>query len=69
MIKVAQCDEALVRTIETRLGLPPLIARILVARGVRSPEAVEAFLSPKLETLSNPFLLPDMKRACLRQSK
>ena len=62
MIKVAQCDEALLKTIETRLGLPPLIARILVARGVRSPEAVEAFLSPKLETLSNPFLLPDMEK-------
>ncbi len=62
MLKIAQCDENLVTTIEARLGLPPLIARILVARGVSSPEAVEAFLSPKLETLSDPFLLPDMEK-------
>jgi single-stranded-DNA-specific exonuclease len=62
MLKVAQCDEALVTAIETRLGLPSLVARILVARGVRSPEAVEAFLSPKLETLSDPFLLPDIEK-------
>ncbi len=58
MLKIAQCEETLVRAIETRLGLPSLIARILVARGVRSPEAVEAFLSPKLETLSDPLLAP-----------
>ena len=62
MLKIAQCEETLVRAIETRLGLPSLIARILVARGVRSPEAVEAFLSPKLETLSDPFLLPDIEK-------
>jgi single-stranded-DNA-specific exonuclease len=60
MLKIAKCEEALLRVIETRLGLPPLIARILVARGVHTPEAVEAFLSPKLEALSDPFLLPDI---------
>jgi single-stranded-DNA-specific exonuclease len=29
---------------------------------MRSPEAIEAFLSPKLEALSDPFLLPDVEQ-------
>ncbi|HME41887.1 MAG TPA: single-stranded-DNA-specific exonuclease RecJ [Syntrophorhabdales bacterium] len=66
MLKIAQCDEALVKAIEADLGLPPLIARILVARGMRSAEAIQTFLSPKLEALSDPFLLPDIERGITR---
>ncbi len=62
MIKIAQCDENLVKTIETSLGLPSLVARILVARGLGSPETAQAFLSPNLEALSDPFLLPDIEK-------
>ncbi|MGD0233425.1 MAG: single-stranded-DNA-specific exonuclease RecJ [Syntrophorhabdales bacterium] len=62
MLKIAQCEERFVRAVEANTGLPPLIARLLVARGMRSPEAIEAFLSPKLEALSDPFLLPDVEQ-------
>ncbi len=62
MLKIAQCEERFVRAVEADTGLPPLIARLLVARGMRSPEAIEAFLSPKLEALSDPFLLPDIEQ-------
>jgi single-stranded-DNA-specific exonuclease len=61
MVKIAHFEEHVVRAIETKLDLPPLIARILVARGLDSIEAIEAFLSPKLESLSDPFLLPDIE--------
>jgi single-stranded-DNA-specific exonuclease len=64
--RIAQCEEASVKAIEADLGLPPLIARILVARGMRSPEVIQAFLSPKLETLSDPFLLPDIEQGIAR---
>ena len=62
MLKIAQSEESVVKAIEAELGLPPLIARILVARGMRSPETIQAFLSPKLEALSDPFSLPDIEQ-------
>src|SRR5512135_1096871 len=62
MIKIAQCEEQTVSEIEAKLGLPHLVARVLVARGMHSPEVVERFLWPKLETLSDPFLLPDIEK-------
>jgi single-stranded-DNA-specific exonuclease len=44
------------------LGVPELIARILVARGLEDPDAARAFLAPKLEDLSDPFSMPDMQK-------
>jgi single-stranded-DNA-specific exonuclease len=44
------------------LGVPELIARILVARGIESADNARAFLKPKLEDLSDPFLMPDMQK-------
>jgi len=60
MVKLAECDEEIVRDIEDRLCLPHLIARILCSRGMRSTAEIESFLSPQLEGLSDPLLLPDM---------
>lgn len=51
------------------LGLPALIARILVARGIENPEQAQVFLKPRLENLSDPFLLPDMKKGVDRLIK
>ena len=61
MLKIAESDEGLIKTIEAELGLPALIARILVARGIHTPDAIHPFLYPKLEALSDPFLLPDIE--------
>jgi len=51
--------EALGRT----LGLPDLVAGCLVRRGIDTPEAAEAFLDPRLRSLSDPMLLPDIRPA------
>jgi single-stranded-DNA-specific exonuclease len=61
MLKIAEFDEGLIKAIEAELGLPALIARILVARGIHTPDAIHPFLYPKLEALSDPFLLPDIE--------
>ena len=55
-----------VKTIAEALGVPPLFARILIARGIETPAAAETFLYPKLEALSDPFLLPDIDKAVQR---
>lgn len=45
-------------------GLPKILARLLVQRGVNKD--VENFLHPRLQHLQDPFLLPDMELAVNR---
>jgi single-stranded-DNA-specific exonuclease len=66
MVRIVECDEDIVRNIENALSLPHLIARILCARGMRSTEFIESFLSPQLDNLSDPVLLPDMEPGVAR---
>jgi single-stranded-DNA-specific exonuclease len=51
-----------VKTIQEGLGVPNLFARILVSRGITGVDEAEAFLRPRLDDLSDPFLLPDMDK-------
>ncbi|HEX5747824.1 MAG TPA: single-stranded-DNA-specific exonuclease RecJ [Archangium sp.] len=45
------------------LGLHPLSARVLVHRGLRTPEAASAFLSDRLADLPDPFRMKGMAAA------
>ncbi|MCL1964422.1 MAG: single-stranded-DNA-specific exonuclease RecJ [Firmicutes bacterium] len=47
-------------------GLPPQLARVLWARGVATGAEAEAFLSPRLSDLHDPFLLHGMEAAVTR---
>jgi len=53
----------MIERLKEELGLPSLVARILISRGIESPEEAEKFLYPDLRDLSDPFLLPDMDLA------
>jgi len=46
--------------------IPPCIARLLLRKGFGCPEEVNAFLQPRLSSLGDPFLLPQMKAAVSR---
>lgn len=63
---MSECEEeAAVRLAqETMLSL--VVARLLVARGVTTPEDAKAFLEPSLDSLHDPYLLPDMEPAVER---
>jgi single-stranded-DNA-specific exonuclease len=52
--------------LQIELGAHPIMARLLVQRGLTTPEAAEAFLNPALDRLHDPFLLPDIEVACDR---
>ena len=52
-------EKALART----LGLPDLVARVLLARGLDDPERARRHLKPDLEHLADPFLFAPMERA------
>jgi len=45
------------------LGIDPLIAGLLVQRGIEDYELARLFFRPQLEHLHNPFLMKDMDRA------
>ncbi len=48
------------------LGLSPLAAQCLVNRGLDSPGSVQAFLDPRLKSLADPLLIPNMAAAVER---
>lgn len=65
-----------VERLSGELNLPPLMARLLVLRGITEPEAAERFLHPSLAHLHDSFLMADMdvavgriRRALERQEK
>jgi len=55
-------DQAMARA----LGAHPVVARVLIARGMETPEEARAFLNPRLSDLLDPFLLAGMEMAAHR---
>lgn len=48
------------------LSVEPFLATLLARRGFSDPVAARSFLQPMLKTLSDPFLLPNMRAAADR---
>jgi single-stranded-DNA-specific exonuclease len=59
-------DDARVAAVSAALGVPFVVARLLVQRGLDQPEAAAAFLDPRVDQLHDPFLLTDMRPAIAR---
>jgi single-stranded-DNA-specific exonuclease len=57
------CDEASGATLAAALGVPPVVANLLVQRGLGDPEAAAHFLHPSLDQLHDPMALADMRVA------
>jgi single-stranded-DNA-specific exonuclease len=60
---VEPCDASRVAALAEALALPPVIARLLVVRGLDEPAEAARFLAPSLDHLHDPFGLADMDRA------
>ena len=54
-----ECTEALRR----ERGISELVATCLINRGIVTTEAADAFLDPRLRSLSDPMILPDIRLA------
>ncbi len=64
--KVVPYDERKAELLSQKFGLPPLVAQILVQRGI-GPDETPSFLDPKIQSLMpNPFVLKDMEKAAKR---
>ena len=62
-------DPATVRQLSSELGVDPVLAELLVQRGVRTFEQARSFFRPDLADLHDPFLMADMDKAVERVHK
>ena len=58
-----------VRQLSSELGVDPVLAELLVQRGVRTFEQARSFFRPSLDDLHDPFLMTDMDKAVERVHK
>jgi len=49
-----------------KTGISKTLAQILVGRGIKEPSQVKDFLNPSLQLLSEPFSIPDLRKAVER---
>jgi single-stranded-DNA-specific exonuclease len=59
-------DESQVTRLTEETKLPPVVARLLVARGISSGEAARRFLHPAIDQLHSPLLMLGMVKAAER---
>jgi len=63
---VRDCDEGQRDALAAAVGVSPIVARLLVNRGVATASAAQRFLAPELGHLHEPGLLPDIDKAVER---
>ena len=59
-------DPSISHRLAAEIGVAPFVAEILCRRGMGDVEEARRFLEPRLKTLSDPLLLPDMAAAVAR---
>lgn len=62
-------DEQTVQKLAQSQKIPESIAKILISRGVTTPEDAQNFFFPSLSALHSPFLMDDMEKAVDRIEK
>jgi single-stranded-DNA-specific exonuclease len=60
------CDAAVAEALARALALEPMTARLLVMRGITTPEEASRFLQPSLDHLHDPYRLAGMREAVER---
>lgn len=63
---LAESDAGVAEKLSEQAGLHPLIARLMVNRGITDPVTARSFLSSDLSGLSDPRILTDMEKAVRR---
>lgn len=63
---IAEQDRVRATALGRDAGVPPIVAHLLMMRGVDSPDAAREFLNPSLSQLSDPFRLTGVREAVAR---
>ncbi|MBI2425583.1 MAG: single-stranded-DNA-specific exonuclease RecJ [Candidatus Hydrogenedentes bacterium] len=64
--QVAEFDRGRVQILARALGIAPILAHLLILRGIEEPDLARKYVTPRLEDLSSPFELTDMDVAVAR---
>ncbi|MBB6052879.1 single-stranded-DNA-specific exonuclease RecJ [Armatimonas rosea] len=64
--RLATPNESQVQRLAAELRLEPLVARLLINRGITEPGVAERYLAPRLDDLDDPTTLPDVEKAVER---
>src|SRR5499427_312166 len=64
--RVADAELETRQALATATGLSPLLCQLLINRGITDPAAIQAFLTPSLHDLHDPYLLHGMEPAVQR---
>lgn len=59
-------DAKLIANLQTSLGVTPIIAQLLIQRGITDFDEAKAFFRPEISHLHDPFLMKDMSLAVQR---
>ncbi len=62
----AEADSASVLALSREMGVKPVVARLLLQRGIETPEQADAFFHPERSALHDPFLFKHMEVAVER---
>lgn len=65
----APADPETVKQLSAELGVDPVLATLLVHRGIRTFEEARSFFRPNLSDIHDPFLMKDMDKAVERLEK
>ena len=64
---VQECkDQETVSRLSSELGIDPVLAELLVQRGIKTFEEARVFFRPNMDRLHDPFLMQDMDKAVER---
>ncbi len=61
-----RADKTRTEELSSVLGIAPVLANLLIQRGIDTYEKAFRFFNPRLENLHNPFLMKDMEQAVRR---
>jgi single-stranded-DNA-specific exonuclease len=64
--RLVEADEEHSRHLAETLGIHPVVARILISRGIENPDQAERFLHVDLSQFYDPLLMDDMEPAVER---
>ncbi len=62
-------EQAKVEGLSRNLGIAPVLAKLLVQRGIETTEQAKNFFNPSIDSLHDPFLMKDMDIAVARVEK
>ena len=60
---LSDVDRQKAQELAQQMSLHPVVARLLVQRGITNPQEAKTFFAPSMSELHDPFLMPDMQKA------